>query len=76
MESIIAAEFMRRGGWSRAELIGRARDYIDNDQFINMLNSLDINEMNPSILRRNCLQFAAFNGVPGLNIQVRRWLNS
>ena len=70
------AAFMGRGGWARAELIGRAPEYINNDMFINMLNSIDINEMNPSILRKACSQFAAFNGVPGLLVQVKKWLNS
>ena len=76
MESIIASVFIGRSAWSRAELIGRAPEYINDDRFINMLNSLDINEMNPGAVRRSCYQFAAFNGVPELNVQVRRWLNS
>jgi hypothetical protein len=76
MESVIAAAFMARGGWARAELIGRAREYIDNDMFINALNSIDINEMNPANMRRSCGHFVAFNSVPGLALQVRKWLNS
>ncbi len=72
----MTAAFMSRGAWSRAELIGRAPDYIQNDAFINALNTIDINEMNPSILRRKFSIFAAFSSVTGLDAQVRKWLNS
>jgi hypothetical protein len=76
MDSAILNAMISRGGWARSELICRAPEYIDNDMFINMLNSIDINEMNPAVLRRTCAQFAAFNGVPGLLVKVKQWLNS
>jgi hypothetical protein len=61
-------------GFEAASLIGRARQYITNDQFINLLSSYDLN--NKSNDRMLILQFNSFASVPGLKAQVNEWLQS
>ena len=57
-----------------ASLIGRARQYIKNDDFVNLLNSYDLN--NKSNDRMLILQFNSFANVPGLKAQVNEWFSS
>jgi hypothetical protein len=61
-------------GFEAASLIGRARQYIKNDDFVNLLNSYDLN--NKSNDRMLILQFNSFASVPGLKAQVNEWLQS
>jgi len=61
-------------GFEAASLIGRARQYITNDQFINLLTSYDLN--NKSNDKMLILQFNAFASVPGLKDQVNAWFKS
>jgi hypothetical protein len=55
-------------------LIGRARQYIKNDDFVNLLNSYDLN--NKSNDRMLILQFNSFANVPGMKAQVNEWFSS
>jgi hypothetical protein len=57
-----------------ASLIGRARQYIKNDDFVNLLNSYDFN--NKSNDRMLILQFNSFANIPGLKVQVNEWFSS
>ncbi len=57
-----------------ASLIGRSRQYIKNDDFVNLLNSFDLN--NKSNDRMLILQFNSFANVPGLKAQVNEWFSS
>jgi hypothetical protein len=59
---------------SRAHFIGKARDYIKNDNLINLLQNFDINNIKANIRLSN--QFIAFEGIPGLTGQVTAWMNS
>lgn len=59
---------------SRAHFIGKARQYIQNDNLVNLLQNFDINNMNANI--RLSSQFVAFEGIPGLHEQVTAWMNS
>ena len=59
---------------SRAHFIGKARQYIQNDNLVNLLQNFDINNMTANI--RLSSQFIAFEGVPGLSQQVTTWMNS
>jgi hypothetical protein len=57
-----------------SRLIGNARNYINNDSFINLLNQYDLNSnKNDRVLIQ---QFNMFLGVPGLNEQIDKWLSS
>jgi hypothetical protein len=57
-----------------SSLIGRARQYVKNDDFVNLLNSYDLN--NKSNDKMLILQFNSFASVPGLKAQVNTWLQS
>lgn len=65
---------LRESPASRAHFIGKARQYIQNDNLINLLEKLDVNDMNGTV--RFSYQFVAFEGTPGLNQQVTAWMNS
>ena len=72
MNTTIYSAFTRLSSAQRAQLIGRARDHITNDAFINLLNNIDIN----SPKKNQFLGFAAFVSIPGLREQVDAWLAS
>lgn len=76
MDSLVAHGLLSRSPADRAALIGRARNYIDNDQFINMLNLVDINDRKGDATRKLCRQLAVFSAVPGLETKIRAWLHS
>jgi len=59
---------------SRAHFIGKAREYIKNDNLVNLLQNFDINNTAANI--RLSGQFASFEGIPGLHAQVTAWMNS
>jgi hypothetical protein len=59
---------------SRAHFIGKARQFIQNDNLINLLQNFDVNNMNANV--RLSSQFMAFEGIPGLHEQVTAWMNS
>jgi hypothetical protein len=59
---------------SRAHFIGKASQFIKNDNLVNLLQNFDINNMNANI--RLSSQFVAFEGIPGLSQQVTAWMNS
>ena len=58
----------------QVRLIGNARNYIDNDNLINLLQNYDYNsKKNDAALAS---QLSSFSGVPGLKEKVAAWLNS
>ena len=59
---------------SRAHFIGKASQFIKNDQLVNLLQNVDINNMNANV--RLGTQFLSFEGIPGLSQQVTAWMNS
>lgn len=59
---------------SRAHFIGKVRQYIQNDNLVNLLQNFDINNMKANV--RLSSQFVAFEGIPGLHEQVTAWMNS
>jgi hypothetical protein len=59
---------------SRAHFIGKASQFIKNDNLVNLLQNFDVNNMNANI--RLSSQFVAFEGIPGLSQQVSAWMNS
>lgn len=70
MESLVQNAMIGATGAARAQLIGAASRYITDNNFVNLLQNIDINapkKFNYGMLR-------AFDAVPGLAIQVRAWL--
>ena len=66
----------------RAVLIGRLRNFVQEDAFINLMSLLDVNDdllknkSRPTNLYNVCYLLSAFNSIPGLPTQVRAWLRS
>ena len=82
MNNQVTAKFVNMSSGQRAQMIASARQYINNDQFLNLLQNIDINDVN--IKNKNkttsiywiSAQLAAFNGIPQLCVQVDSWLRS
>ena len=82
MNNQVTAKFVNMSSGQRAQMIASARQYINNDQFLNLLQNIDINDVN--IKNKNkttsiywiSAQLAAFNGIPQLCTQVDSWLRS
>jgi hypothetical protein len=70
MESLVRQAMVGSSGAARAQLIGAASRYITDNNFVNLLQNIDIN--NPK--KFNYGLFRAFDAVPGLAAQVRSWL--
>lgn len=82
MEGAVQLRFLQMNSAERAAWIGRVRQHVQNDQFINLLSNVDINDTNPknrgspTSIYFICQQLSAFNGVPGLPKQVSGWIAS
>jgi hypothetical protein len=63
-------------GSEKAQLIGRATQFITNSNFINILNLIDINDRTGKTINNVCNQLAAFNSDQILAEQVQNWLSS
>jgi len=63
-------------GSEKAQLIGRATQFVTNANFINLLNQIDINDRTGKSINNVCRQLVAFNGDKVLCEQVQRWLSS
>ncbi len=59
-------------GAKRAQLIGSASRFITDNNFVNLLQNIDINAPK----KFNYGLFAAFTSVPGLRQQVTTWLTA
>jgi len=57
-----------------ARLIGNATQYINDSNFINVLNQYDLNSKKNDV--RIAQQLNAFIGIPGLSVKVQQWLSS
>lgn len=57
-----------------ARLIGNARQYITNDNLLNLLMGFDFNNHKKNMKFKN--QLLAFSNVPGLKEQVDAWMKS
>ena len=82
MNNQVTAKFVNMSSGQRAQMIASARQYINNDQFLNLLQNIDINDVNiknktkPTNIYWISAQLAAFNGIPQLCAQVDSWLRS
>lgn len=82
MEGAIQRRFLQMNSGERAVWIGKIRQHVNNDQFVNLFANLDVNDTNPknrgspSSIYFACNQVRAFNGIPGLPVQVSAWLKA
>jgi len=82
MNNKVTAKFVNMGSAQRAQMIASARQYINNDQFLNLLQNVDINDVHiknknkPTNIYWISAQLVAFNGIPQLCAQVDTWLRS
>jgi hypothetical protein len=70
IDSLVMIAMYNSSSTVRAQMIGNARVYIKNLQFINLIENIDIN--NPRTF--NYSQFAAFDTLPELSEQVGKWI--
>lgn len=57
-----------------ARLLGNARQYIHNDQLINLLQNFDVNNHKKNMKFKN--QLLSFSNIPGIKQQVDQWMKS
>ena len=57
-----------------ARLLGNARQYIHNDQLLNLLQNFDVNNHKKNMKFKN--QLLMFSDIPGLKEQVDEWMSS
>jgi hypothetical protein len=57
-----------------ARLLGNARQYIHNDQLINLLQNFDVNNHKKNMKFKN--QLLSFSNIPGIKEQVDQWMKS
>ena len=82
MNNQFRSTFLELRPSERARLLGNMRNFITHDRFINAVSGLNINDSNhrnankPDNIFFISAQLQAFNEVPGLAEQVRKWLRS
>ena len=57
-----------------ARLLGNARQYITNDNLLNLLQNFDINNHKKNMKFKN--QLLSFSNIPGIKEQVDQWMKS
>jgi hypothetical protein len=57
-----------------ARLLGNARQYITNDNLLNLLQNFDINNHKKNMKFKN--QLLSFSNIPGIKEQVNQWMKS
>jgi hypothetical protein len=55
-------------------LLGNARQYITNDNLLNLLQNFDINNHKKNMKFKN--QLLSFSNIPGIKEQVDQWMKS
>lgn len=72
MDAQVRTKFISKTSSGRAQMISSARNYVKNDQFLNLLQNVELNDVN--IKNKNkttsiywiSAQLAVFNGLPEL----------
>lgn len=81
MNNQVKSAFLRKSSGERAQMISSARQYVKHDQFLNIIQNLDINDVDTRNKHKSTsiywisAQLAAFNGVVDVCTQVNEWLN-
>jgi len=70
----VVATLRSKSPGDAARLIGNAPQYINDSNFINVLNQYDFNSKKNDA--RMSQQLSAFAGIPGLHAKVQQWLSS
>ena len=70
MDSTVRNAMLSASAPRRAQLIASASRHITDNNFVNLLQNIDINAPK----KFNYAMFAAFTSVPGLREQVTAWL--
>jgi hypothetical protein len=76
MDVIVGNKFLRASGAERARMKGNCARFVKNDNFVNIVENLDINDKKGAQISRTCMQLAAFNSNKELWNQVDEWLRS
>ena len=76
MDIIVGQKFLRSSGMERARLKGNCASYVKNDNFVNIIENIDINDKKGTQISRVCTQLASFNSNKQLWDQVEQWLLS
>jgi hypothetical protein len=76
MDVVVGQKFLRSTSQQRALLKGRCAQYVKNDNFVNIIENIDINDRQGNQITRTCMQLVAFNGQKDLWPQVEEWLRS
>ena len=82
MNNQVRTKFISKSSGDRSQMIMLANLYVTNDQFLNLLQNIDLNDV--TIKNKNkttsiywiSSQLVAFNGIPELCTQVDTWLKS
>ena len=80
MNTLVLQTLSAASAARRAQLVGNVTSFVSNTDFTNLISGFDVNDVRPengkraSNLHFVCRMLAAFNGVPGLEPQVRAWL--
>jgi len=73
MDTLIISKFLKASPAQRAQWIGTAPKYIQNDGFINLLNGIDINDKKGDTIRRVAKFATAYTSVLE---DAKKWLSS
>jgi hypothetical protein len=76
MDIIVGQKFLRSSGMDRARLKGTCASYVKNDNFVNIIENIDINDKKGTQISRICAQLSSFNSQKELWNQVEEWLRS
>lgn len=74
MDTLILSKFTNATSQQRAQWIATAPQFIRNDTFINLLNTIDINEKKPWKTIRLVAKFSVAYGT--LLEDAKKWLSS
>ena len=76
MDVVVGQKFLRSTSQQRALLKGRCSQFVKNDNFVNIIENIDINDKKGTQISRVCAQLSAFNSQKELWNQVEEWLRS
>jgi hypothetical protein len=76
MQNLVQSKFNSSSSMERAQLVGSVNKYVTHNDFSNIIQNININNMRDPNTQRCFGSLNLFNGVPGLPTQVNEWLNS
>ena len=82
MESQFLNKYRTLNSGTRAQMVGSIRNFVKNDQFVNMVSGLNVNDIDPKNKTKPdniyfvCSQMTAFASIPNFKEEVKMWLNT